>query len=236
MDEIEAILSTPLHQHEGTTSAAVFLRPLGTPLPLGFAGLVVATSMLACLNLGWIPTTEQHQVALVLIAFAFPLQMLATILLFLVRDAPSGAGIGVQAATWLTVGLLLLVGRPGATTATAGIFLFAAAGALLPSALTSSATKLVPAGVMLATAARFVLTGVYEKVGGTAWEHAAGWEGLAVAGVALYATLAVDLEGALRHTVLPLGRRRGSGPVPTEERLEDQMPELESEPGVRSKL
>jgi uncharacterized protein len=214
--------------------AAVFLRPLGTPLPLGLVGLVVATSVLACLNLGWIPTAEQHQAALALIAFAFPLQMLATVLLFLVRDAPAGAGIGVQAAAWLTVGLLLVAGRPGSTSATAGIFMLAAAAALLPSALSTAATKVIPAVVLLGTVLRFVLTGLYEKLGGTGWEHAAGWEGLVLAGLALYATLAVDLESALRRTVLPLGRR--SGGLSTDQRLRDQLPEVEGEPGVRSQL
>lgn len=217
--------------HDDATPAQVFLRPIGTPLPLGFVGLVVATSVLSCFNLGWIPATEQHQVAIVLMAFAFPLQLISTVLLFLARDAPSGAGIGVQSVTWLSLGLLLETGRPGSLSATTGILLFAAAAALLPSAVTSCTSKLVPGLVMVGVALRYVLTGLYEKLGGTGWDHLAGWEGIAVAGLAVYAALASDLEGSFRRTVIPMGRR-----VSLEQRLADQFPTIEREPGVRQQL
>ena len=213
----------------------VFLRPMGTPLPLGFFGLVVATSVLSCLNLGWIPTSEQHQVAFVLMVFAFPLQLIASVLLFLVRSAPAGAGIGVQSVTWLTLGLMLYTGHPGSRSAAAGVLLFAAAGALLPSALTASLSKLVLSAVMLLVALRWVLTGMYEKFGGTAWEHASGWEGLVVAAVALYAAFGADLEAALRRSVLPMGRH-GRGLQALEQNLADQEPALQHEPGVRQEV
>ncbi|HET9075871.1 MAG TPA: hypothetical protein VFN68_02980 [Acidimicrobiales bacterium] len=215
--------------------AQVFLRPLGTPLPLGMVGLAVATSVLACLNLGWIPTSEQHQVALVLFAFAFPLQLVATVLLFLARDAPAGAGIGVQSVTWLALGLLLFTGKPGVLSATVSVFLFAAAAAVLPAVVTSSLGKLVPAAVMGATSLRYVLTGLYEHFGGTAWEHAAGWEGIVLAGLALYCAFASDLESQLHRTVLPMGRH-GSGRRALQQDLADQLPELHSEPGVRPQI
>ncbi|HTX01523.1 MAG TPA: hypothetical protein VMD59_22250, partial [Acidimicrobiales bacterium] len=156
----------------------IVLRPLGNPLPLGFIGLAVATSTLACLDLGWVPSPQQHEVALVLVAFAFPLQGLATVLCFLARDTSSGAGIGVQATVWLTLGLLLRTTPPGTRSAAAAVFLLAAAGALLPSCVSAALGKLVPAAVMLASALRFVLTGLYERFGGAIWQHAAGWEGL----------------------------------------------------------
>jgi hypothetical protein len=54
--------------------------------------------------LGWIPTAEQHQVAVVLIAFAFPTQAVATVFCFLARDAPAGAALGVLAANRLASG------------------------------------------------------------------------------------------------------------------------------------
>lgn len=215
-----------------TEPARIFLRPLGTPLPLGFVGLAVATAVLSSFNLGWIPTSEQHQVAFVLMAFAFPLQLLATVLLFLARDAPAGAGVGVLSVTWLALGLLLYTGRPGSTSMTVSIFLFAAAAALVPSAATASLSKLVPGMVMFLAALRFVLTGLYERFGGLAWEHAAGWEGIVLAGLALYAALASDLEGALQHVVLPLGRH-GPGAKAVQQSLADQLGELEREPGVR---
>lgn len=213
----------------------IVLRPLGTPLPLGFVGLAVATSLVACLNLGWIPMGEQHQVALVLVAFTFPLQGLATVLCFLARDAPTGAGIGVQAAAWLTLGLLLLTGLPGARSATTGVFLFAAAAALLPAACTAALGKVVPALVMVATALRFVLTGSYERFGGSGWAHAAGWEGITLACLALYTALATDLESARHKPLLPIGRR-GAGRSALDPGVQPSLRFLDTEPGVRDQL
>lgn len=211
----------------------VFLRPIGNPLPLGFVGLAVATAVLSSFNLGWIPPSQQHQVALVLIAFAFPLQMVATILLFLARDAPAGAGVGVLSVTWLALGLLLLTSRPGSLSTTVSIFLFAAAAALLPSACTSSLSKLVPGLVMIGSALKYVLTGIYERFGGVTWAHVTGWEGIVLAVLAIYAALASDLAAMLHRSVLPLGRH-GGGLQAVDENLADQEPELEREPGVRS--
>lgn len=213
----------------------VVLRPIGTPLPLGFVGLAVATTMLACLNLGWVPEAEQHQLAVVLIAFAFPLQGLATVLCFLARDAPSGAGLGVQGAAWLTIGLLLLTGAPGARSDVTSVFLFAAAAALVPAASSAALGKAVPALVMAATALRFVLTGLYERFGGAAWEHAAGWEGVALACLALYTAFATDLESARHRTVLPLGRH-GAGRTALEPGVHSSISALDTEPGVRDQL
>lgn len=213
----------------------IVLRPLGTPMPLGFVGLAVATATLACLNLGWIPVAEQHQVALVLVAFAFPLQGLATILCFLARDAPSGAGIGVLAGTWLALGLILLTGAPGARSDTVSVFLFAAAAALLPAVSTAALSNLVPALVMATAALRFVLTGLYERLGGSGWAHAAGWAGIALACLALYAALAADLEGARHKSVLPLGRH-GAGRTTLDPDVRPSVSTLASEPGVRDRL
>lgn len=213
----------------------VFLRPLGTPVPLGFLGLAVATVLVSSLQLGWIPAAEQHQVGLAAVAFAIPLQGVASVLCFLGRDAPAGAGIGVQAATWLALGLLLLTGTPGARSDTTSVLLFAAAAALLPPAATAALGKIVPALVLAATAARFALTGVYEAVGGLGWERAAGWEGIALAGLALYASLALDLEAALRRPFLPLGRWH-SGREALEPGLREDPATLAREPGVRQQL
>lgn len=47
----------------GDAPAQVFLRPIGNPLPLGFVGLAVATAVLSSFNLGWIPSSQQHQAA-----------------------------------------------------------------------------------------------------------------------------------------------------------------------------
>ena len=54
---------------------------------------------------------------------------------------------------------------------------------------------------------RFVVTGIYELEASPTWKSAAGWGGLALAVLALYAALALELEASHGRTVLPLGRR-----------------------------
>ena len=41
-----------------TGEPRVVLRPLATPLPLGFLALLLATVPLSAVQLGWIPPTE----------------------------------------------------------------------------------------------------------------------------------------------------------------------------------
>lgn len=215
--------------------ARVFLRPVGNPLPLGFLGLTVATLVMASLNLGWVPTAQQHEVALVLIVFAFPTQGLATVFGFLARDAVVASGIGTQAASWLTIGLLLLTSAPGGRNEALGFFLFVSAAALLSAVAVSVQSKLIPALVMTGTVVRFSLTGLYEWTGSHSWERAAGWEGLALACLALYAAIAVDLESSRGRPVLPLFRH-GGGRRAVFGSPEDQVRGVEHEAGVREEL
>jgi hypothetical protein len=69
------------------TTARVMLRPIGNPLPLGFLALAAGTLLVAGLQLGWLAPSEGHDVALILIAFVAPLQLLASV-------------FGYLAATW----------------------------------------------------------------------------------------------------------------------------------------
>jgi succinate-acetate transporter protein len=85
----------------------------------------------------------------------------------------------------------------------------------------SASAKLVPAAVMTLAAVRFAVTGAYHLTGSDAWKSAAGWVGLLLGAVAVYAALALALESTQGRTVLPLGRRAPAGP---------------GEPGVRPQL
>jgi uncharacterized protein len=53
--------------------ARIMLRPIGNPLPLGFLALAGATLLVSGLQLGWLGASEGRNVALILIAFVFPL-------------------------------------------------------------------------------------------------------------------------------------------------------------------
>ena len=56
-------------------AARIMLRPIGNPLPLGFLALAGATLLVSGLQLGWLATDQSRDVALILIAFVFPLQL-----------------------------------------------------------------------------------------------------------------------------------------------------------------
>lgn len=118
------------------------LRPIANPLPLGFIALAGGTITLAALNLGWIAEAESPNVALVLIAFVFPLQLLASIFGSLARDSVAATGMGILAATWLTLGLVMRSNPPGSTSDAVGVLLLVAAIAMLVPAVAATLSKL----------------------------------------------------------------------------------------------
>ena len=50
---------------------SIQLRPIGTPVALGFFGLAAATFVLSSLQLEWVPVTDGRTVAFALMGFAF---------------------------------------------------------------------------------------------------------------------------------------------------------------------
>ena len=201
--------------------ARVVLRPLATPLPLGFLALVLATTTFAALQLGWIPPEQGRVAAITAVAATVPLQLLASVVGFLARDPVAATGMGVLTGTWAVVGLTTYTSPPGSTSAGLGVLLVTAGLAMFVPAV-SGLAKLVPAAVMGLAGVRFVVTGIYELEASPTWKSAAGWVGLALAVLALYAALALELEASHGRTILPLGRR---GPV-----------DVAVEPGVRPQL
>jgi succinate-acetate transporter protein len=102
-----------------------------------------------------------------------------------------------------------------------GVFLVTAGVCMLVPAVSAGA-KLVPATVMTLAGLRFAVTGIYQLTGSAGWKAAAGWVGLLLGIVAVYAALALSLESTQGRTVLPLGRRASAEPA--------------GEPGVRHQL
>jgi succinate-acetate transporter protein len=170
---------------------------------MAFVGLAGATITLSAMQLGWIPVPQSKQVGLVVVLVAVPLQLIACVMGFLSRDPVAATGVGTLAVSWLTVGVLTMLGAPGSRSKTLGFVLFYLAAAVFVSAVVAAVGKLVPALVLGLAAARFAVTGVYEYYGGTEWMHAAGWIGVALAAVAVYAALALELEGLRHRTILP---------------------------------
>jgi uncharacterized protein len=213
----------------------VVLRPVATPLPLGFLALTLATTVFSAVQLGWIPPDQGRVAGITALAAAVPLQLLAAVFGFLSRDPVAATGMGVLAGTWAAAGATTLTSPPGAVSAGLGVLFLAGALALLVPAATAFPSKVVPAAVMATAATRFAVTGAYELTGSAVWKSVAGWVGILLALLALYAALALELEGARERTVLPVGRRgagraamAGQGPLAPED--------LVDEAGVRPQL
>jgi succinate-acetate transporter protein len=213
----------------------IVLRPIASPLPLGFLGLVVGSLLISALQLHWVPAAQRHELAIGVLAFTVPVQLIACLYGFLCRDMVASTGLGVLGGTWATLGVSLLTSPPATTDPGLGIMLVVAAGALLVPATAALTSKVVAAVVLLLAAARFAITGGYELTGAPVWQYASGVCGIVVAGVAVYAALAAEVDSATRRNLLPMlrpphGQRAVSG------RLPEQVETLGREAGVREQL
>lgn len=217
-----------------SVSTSIVLHPVGTPLPLGFLGLMVATLAVSALQLGWISPSEGHHVALAVLGFTVPAQLMASVMGFRARDPVAGTGMGVLAGTWAGTALILLTSAPGAFVPGLGVLLVGASISMLVPTVAAT-TKLVAAVVMGLSSLRFLLTGVTHLTSSSGWQTLAGWTGVLLAVVAFYAALGFELEDARHAPVLPLARR-GRGARAVEGGLQDQLETLEHEAGVRSQL
>jgi succinate-acetate transporter protein len=213
-------------------SAHVVLRPLGSPLTLGMSGLAIASLVQSGVELHWTPPDQTFQAGLILVAVPFVLQLLACIFSYLARDGATGAAVGVLATSWLAIGLIHIAAKPGATSAALGLLLLAAGGALGAAAAAIASSKPLPGAIFAAAALRFAIAGVYQLSTITFWEHAAGVLGLLVTALALYATLAFELEGQRERPVLPTFRR-GRAAAAIRDGAGSDRDRLVTEPGVR---
>ena len=213
----------------------IFLRPIGSPLPLGMIALGGASVLLTGLQLAWLPMAQAHDVAAVILAFAVPLQYLASVFGFLGRDSAGGTGMALLGACWTVTGALTLLSPAGGRSPVLGLLLLFASAALLVPAVAASLGKGAAATAFVLAAARFALTGVYEYQGGTAWEHASGWVGLVLCVVALYNALAFEIEDTRHRTVLPV-LRWGTGRTALDGSEPEQVRNVQNEAGVREQL
>jgi hypothetical protein len=143
----------------GEPATRVVLRPLATPLPLGFLALALATTVFSAVQLGWIPADQGRIAALTALAATVPLQLLASVFGFLCRDPVAATGMGALAGTWAGAGLTTLTSPPGAVSAGLGVLFPVAGAAMLLPAAAALPSKVVPAVVMATAATWFVVTG-----------------------------------------------------------------------------
>lgn len=210
----------------------IVLRPIGSPLTLGMSGLAVASLVESGVQLSWVAPSQTREVGLILIAVPFVLQLVACVFAYLARDGATGAAVGLLSGTWLALGLIRAVDGTSTTGGAVGLLLLMAGGTLALSAIAVSTLKPLPGVVFGLAAARFLLGGIYEMSGATAWRDAAGIMGLVIAVLAAYCVLAFELEGEWDKTLLPT-LRVGRGRTAVSGDPESQVDGVTGAPGVR---
>jgi len=213
----------------------VVVRPIGSPVGLGLFGLAAGTLVMSGLQLGWVDAAEGRKVGMILLAFPFVAQVLASIWSTLARDGVAATAMGVLALTWLSTGLVLVVSNPGETSDALGMLLLSSAVAMALTSIVTATSKLVLGAVFITAATRFALGGIHQLSGNETWEDAAGLVGLVLFALAVYAAFAAELEDAKGETVLPLGRRM-KGRLALDGSLDEQLKHAPNEPGVRAQL
>jgi succinate-acetate transporter protein len=212
----------------------IVVRPIGSPASLGLFGLAAATLVVSGQQLGWVDEAERKQVALILIAFPFVSQLVASLWSTVARDGVAATAMGVLSLTWLSTGLVEFSTPAGSTSDALGLFLLFSAIAMAVTGLTASLSKLVIGLVFLTAAARFALGGIHQLTGNGGWEDAAGIVGLVLFALAVYAAFASGLEDA-QGKGLPLGRRM-KGRLALDGSFNEQMQRVANEAGVRAQL
>jgi succinate-acetate transporter protein len=139
---------------------------------------------------------------------------------------------GLLTGSWTSVSVLLLLGKPGATSPVMGVLAVVAGAALLVPATSAMWSKPVAAVLMSLAAARFIVTGVYELGASGSWKTATGVIGIVLVVSAFYGSLALALEDAQHRPVLPTDRR-GTGAAALSGKLDLQLETLPTEAGVR---
>ena len=212
----------------------IMLRPLASPLPIGFFAFAIGSFLFTAFELGWVAESQLPQLATIMIVFVAPLELIASILAYWARDSGGATALGLFGMTWAVVGITSLT-ETAPRSPMLGLFLLCMSAVVLAFAAASVAGKPVLSAVALLATARFALTGVYQIHGGTGWEHASGWVGLPLTAAAFYLAFALMVEDSQRRTVLPL-MRRGQARSALESHLGDQVASVEREAGVRGQL
>ena len=217
------------------TRVSIFVRPLGSPVVLGFFAFAVGMFMLGVQSLQWVRGGEYPTVGVVLIAFVFPLELIAGVIAYFARDTLAATVLGVFAASWLLLGIFLATSPPHELNHAVGFYLFVFSSVTLSLAIVAFAGKPLFAVLLALSTARAVLSGIHEFAGGQTLNGASGVVALTVCGIAVYGGLALLFEDVLQRSALPV-LRRGAGRSAMEGDLSEQLRRLEGEAGVRQQL
>ncbi len=213
----------------------IMLRPYGSALPLGCFAFGFGNCLFSAMLLHWLPPSDTRIVAVMLLGFAAPLEMIPCILAFLSRDSGAATAMGVFSASWIVQGIALLLGGQASTSPAMGIFLLLTVlflGILI--VVSYSAKPLF--GVLLAVALLRSLAAALVEFGMAGpVPTVVGGLGLLLAAFAFYCGLAFLMED-IRQQPLAMTFRRKKAKSALEGGLQQQLERVTSEAGVRQQL
>jgi hypothetical protein len=210
----------------------IVLRPIGSPLPLGFFTVAIDNVLVSALEWGLLPVADRRAIALIVFP-AFIVQAIVGIFAIGARDSIAGTLMLSFATTWLVDALVFFFYPPGAAAAL-GIF-YVVFAVFLAFMLASALLKRALAAVLAVAVPRFVIAGVAEVTGNPALWKASAVLGFFLAAVAMYTAFALLMEDSRGREVLPIGRL-GAARQATHGTLAVELRDIERQPGVRRTL
>jgi uncharacterized protein len=210
----------------------IVLRPIGSPMPLGFFTVAIDSALVSALQWGAIPASADRAVGLVVFP-AFVVQAIVGIFAFLGRDSLAATLMLSFATTWMVDALVFWL-RPANADDALGTFLivFAVFAAIM---LLAAFPKRALAAVLIVAVPRFLVSGIADVTGSQSVSQAAAVLGFLLAVVALYAAFALLWEDIRSREVLPVGRL-GQALHATQGSLAIQLRDIERQAGVRRTL
>lgn len=222
------------------TQVRITLTPYASAMPLASFAFGIGNVLYSAFLFGWIPPSESLVLALILLAFVAPLELIPSVMAFLSRDTGGATAFAIFGASWIVQGLQLLVfGPPTHASPATGLFLACLALALAILAGITFPGKPLLGGLLVVAVARSTTAAITQfkpSLGVAAHLNPITASlGLVLAALAFYAAVAF-LEEDVTGRISPLTFRTGQAKAAMEGKLEDQVSALTREAGVRKQL
>ena len=218
----------------GGVPVQIVLRPYASALPMAGFAFGVGNILYSALLLGWIPMAEARTVAVMLLAFAAPLELMPSVLAFLSRDGNGATAFGVFGAAWAVQGLALLQSGSTAPSPAAGVFLASLAAILAVLCAISFRGKPLLGSLLIVAILRTACLSL-SNFGYRHFERPGAVFGFTVAVFAFYGAFAF-LHEDTQEKISPLTLRSGDARAAMEAPLNEQLDPVSREVGVRKQL
>lgn len=213
----------------------IVLRPYASSLPLACFAFGTGNVLVSSFLLHWIPVTEAHLVAALLLAFVAPLELVPSVMAFLARDTGGATTFAIFGAAWVVQALELLTGRPGAPSPGSAIFTLCLATCLLLLAIVTFKGKPLLGSILIVAILRTCGAASVAFTGSPLVTRATAVCGLVLAALGFYSGIAF-LEEDVTGRLSPLTFRTGAAKATMEEELENEVAAIKKEAGVRKQL